>query len=59
MEDTKVDLVGMKTIVDFKVMEIMDEKDPYPTLLGIKWAYYNDFVINKKQRKVSLKTKET
>jgi hypothetical protein len=39
-------LVGVKTIDDFEVIEIMGEKDPYPYLLGIEWAYQNYVVID-------------
>jgi hypothetical protein len=31
---------------DFEVIEIMGEKDPYPPLLGIDWAYENYVVID-------------
>jgi hypothetical protein len=31
----EVDIEGVKTEVDFEVIEIMDELDPYPFLLGI------------------------
>jgi len=30
-----VDLAILKTYVDFKVMDILGDRDPYPTLLGI------------------------
>jgi hypothetical protein len=30
-----VNIEGVKTKEDFEVIEIMDESDPYPTLLGI------------------------
>jgi hypothetical protein len=31
----EVNIEGVKTKVDFEVIEIMDESDPYPALLGI------------------------
>ena len=34
---------------DFEVIEIMGDKDPYPTLLGIDWAYENYAIINLKK----------
>jgi len=34
-ENVEVDLAGVKTVADFEVLEILDEKDTYPTLLGI------------------------
>jgi len=35
LQNVEVDLAGVKTFVDFEVIEIMEENDPYPTLLGI------------------------
>jgi len=40
-----VDLVGVKTVVDFEVIEIIGEKDPYLALLGIDWNY-EKYVVN-------------
>jgi hypothetical protein len=34
-------LDGVKTVANFKVIEIIGEKYPYPALLGIDWAYEN------------------
>ena len=49
MENVEIDVAGVKTIVDFEVIEIMGDKDPYPTLLGIDWAYENYAVIELKK----------
>jgi hypothetical protein len=49
LQNIEVDLAGIKTIADFEVIEIMGEKDPYPTLLGIDWAYENYIVIDLKK----------
>ena len=45
----EVDLVGVKTVAIFEVISIMDEKDPYPALLGIDWVFYNGTIINLKR----------
>jgi hypothetical protein len=45
-----VKIEGVKTKVDFEVMEIMDDFDPYPALLGIDWAFDNNVVLNLKKR---------
>jgi len=37
-----VKIEGVKIKVDFEVIEIMDEFDRYPTLLGIDWAFKNN-----------------
>jgi hypothetical protein len=39
LQNVEVDLAGVKIVVDFEVIEIMGEKDSYPYLLGINWAY--------------------
>jgi hypothetical protein len=45
----EIDVVGVKTIADFEVIEIMGDKYPYPTLLGIDWDYENYVVIDLKK----------
>jgi len=44
-----VDVVGVITHVDFKVIGIMGDKDPYPTLLEIDWAFENYAIIDFKK----------
>jgi hypothetical protein len=36
-------------MADFEVIEIMGEKNPYPSLLGIDWAYENYAIIDLKK----------
>ena len=45
-----VDIDGVCTVADFEVIEIIDDSNPYPALLGIEWALDNDAVINLKKR---------
>jgi hypothetical protein len=45
-----VNMEGMKTKVDFEVIEIMDDSNPYPALLGIDWAFDNNAMLNLKKR---------
>jgi hypothetical protein len=52
----EVNIEGVKTKADFEVIEIMDESDPYPTLLGIDWAFDNNVVLNLKKRQMSFET---
>jgi hypothetical protein len=47
---------GVKMKEDIEVIEIMDNYDPYPTLLGIYWAFYNNVVLNMKKRHMLFKT---
>jgi hypothetical protein len=51
-----VNIEGVKTKADFEVIEIMDESDPYPALLGIDWAFDNNVVLNLKKRQMSFET---
>jgi hypothetical protein len=34
-----MDIDGVRTFVDFEVIEIVDDSCPYPELLGIDWAF--------------------
>jgi hypothetical protein len=52
----EIDVVGVKTIVEFEVIEIMGDKYPYPSLLGIDWAYENYAVINLKKDTMTFET---
>lgn len=49
LEEVEVDIVGVKTFTDFKVFNIMGDKDPYLALLGIDWAFQNCAVIDLKK----------
>jgi hypothetical protein len=44
-----VDLVGIKTVANFEVIEIIGEKYLYPSLLGIDWEYENYAIIDLKK----------
>jgi hypothetical protein len=48
-----VDLDGMHSLADFEVIEIIDDSTPYPTLLGIDWAFKNQAIINLKKKTMS------
>jgi hypothetical protein len=48
-----VDIYGVRTFVDFKVIDIVDDSCPYPTLLGIDWAFNNSTVVGLKKRKMT------
>jgi hypothetical protein len=37
----EVNIDGVKNKAYFEVIVIMDESDPYPSLLGIDWAFDN------------------
>ena len=48
-----VDLDGVRSLVDFKVIEIIDDNTPYPIMLGIDWAFDNQAIINLKKKTMS------
>ena len=47
-----MDLDGVRTTTDFEVMDMVDASIPFPTLLGIDWAFDNQDIINLKTRKM-------
>ena len=44
-----VDIEGVSVIADFEVIEIVDDNNSYPALLGIDWAIDMNGVINLKK----------
>ena len=44
-------------MADFEVIEIIDDNNPYPALLGIDWAIDMNGVINMKKRTMSFERK--
>ena len=53
MSNIPVDLEGLCSLADFEVIEIIDDSMPYPTLLGIDWAFKNQVIINLKKKTMS------
>jgi hypothetical protein len=51
-----IGLNGVRTKADFEVIEIVDGTTPYPTLLGLDWAFDNQTIINLKTRKMTFKS---
>lgn len=39
LENVEVDIAGVKTYVDFELIDIIGDKYPYPSLLGIDWVF--------------------
>ena len=52
------DIDGICTVADFEVIEIIDDSNPYPTLLGIEWEMENAAVINLKKRQMNFEGKD-
>jgi len=57
LQRVTVDIDGASMQMDFEVIEIVDDSNPYPTLLGIDWATDMNGVINLKKRKMIFKKK--
>jgi hypothetical protein len=49
LEHVPVDINRVRTFADFEVIEIVDDSCPYPTLLGIDWAFNNSTVVDLKK----------
>ena len=45
-----MDITGVKSQANFEVIEIVEDVDPYPTLVGLDWAINMGGIINLKKR---------
>lgn len=52
LQEIRVDINGAGVLVNFEVIEITDDSNPYPALLGFDWAYDMDVIINLKKRQM-------
>ena len=50
LSNVPIDLDGVRSLVDFEVIEIIDDSKLYPTLQGIDWAFENQEIINLKKK---------
>jgi hypothetical protein len=50
LKNTIVDLDGVYTTTKSEVMDMVDDSIPFPSLLGIDWAFDNQAIINLKTR---------
>ena len=57
LQGLTVDIEGASVLADFEVIEIVDDNNPYPTLLGIDWATDMNRVINLEKRKMIFEKK--
>jgi hypothetical protein len=53
LEHVPVDIVGVRTFANFKVIDIVNDSCPYPMLLGIDWAFNNLTVVDLKKRRMT------
>jgi len=57
LQGITIDIEGASVLADFKVIDIVDDSNPYPALLGIYWATDMNGVINLKKRKMIFEKK--
>jgi hypothetical protein len=53
LEHVPLDIDGVRTFVDFEVIEIVDDSCPYPALLVIDWDFNNSTIIDLKKRRMT------
>ena len=58
MSNAIVNVEGLRTYADFEVINIVDDTNPYPALLGIDWVINNQTIINFKKRIISFDDEE-
>lgn len=52
LESVPIDIDGVRSNVTFEVIELVDDSNPYPALLGLDWAFYNLSIVNLKKRQL-------
>ena len=57
LQGVTVDIEGVSALADFEVIEIVNDNNPYPALLGIDWATDMNEVMNLKKHKMIFKKK--
>ena len=58
LSQVPVDIEGLCTFADFEFINIVDDTNPYPALLGIDWAIENQTIINFTKRILSFEDNE-
>ena len=53
LSNVPIDIDGVQCLADFKVIEIIDDSNPFPALLGIDWDFDNLVVINLKKKQMT------
>ena len=51
-------LDGVRTKYDFELIEIVDDTTPYPTFLGLDWAFDNQAITKLKTRNITFDSGE-
>jgi len=54
LEGITVDLYGVCTVVDFEVIDIVDNNTPYATLFGLDSTFDKQAIVNLKKQKMNI-----
>lgn len=54
LSNVLVDMDGIQSLAYFDAIEIIDDRRPYPMLLGIEWVFDNLTVINLKKNQMTV-----
>ena len=57
LQGITVDIEGASALENFEAVDIVDDRNPYPMILGIDWATDMNGVINLKKRKMIFEKK--
>jgi hypothetical protein len=52
LTEIPVNIDGVCSVADFEVIDIVDNNQPLPTLMGLEWAFENQSIINLKRREM-------
>ena len=53
LSNVPIDIDGVWSLEDFELIEIIDNNNPFPTLLGIDWDFDNLSVINLRKKQMT------
>jgi hypothetical protein len=49
---------GVHSVENFEIIDIVDDSQPYPTLMGLEWAFDNQTIINLKRREMIFEVRD-
>ena len=58
LSQVPIDIEGLRTFIDFEVINIVNNTNPYPMLLGIYWSMDNQTIVTFKKIILSFKDDE-
>ena len=58
LENVEVGIDRVKSREEFEVIDIIDDAEPYPSLMGIDWDFYNLAILNLKKIQMSFELED-